>query len=166
MYSANYFIKNLGLEPHPEGGYFTSSYSSDITICLNCNSPQCSENRLLWTSIYFLLKDHQVSLFHRLKSDELWYYQAGSSSTIYILTPCGKLITKKLGLDICKGELPQILVPRNSIFGTIVNNPGFSLSGCMVSPGFDYRDFEIMDRQYLLNNYPKYKNIILKLTKK
>ena len=102
--------------------------------------------------------------FHRLKSDEMWYYHAGNSLTIYIISPTGELITKQLGLDIANGESPQILVPKNYIFGSAMNNKGFSLVGCMVSPGFEFSDFELFERDFLLTTYPAHKEIITRLT--
>lgn len=123
------------------------------------------ESRKLWTSIYFLLKDGEVSNFHRLKSDEMWYYHSGSSLTIYMITPEGELITEELGLNIEKGEKPQILVPKDYIFGSAMNNEGYALVGCMVSPGFEFKDFELFERNYLLERYPEYEQVIIKLTK-
>ncbi len=95
----------------------------------------------------------------------MWYYHSGSPLTIYMITPKGELITEQLGLDIEKGEKPQVLVPKNYIFGSAMNNKGYALVGCMVSPGFEFRDFELFERDTLLNLYPKYKETIEKLTR-
>ncbi len=141
--------------PHPEGGYYKETFVSNQRI----------NDRNLWSSIYFLLKDGEVSHFHRLKSDEMWYSHSGSSLTIYMITPNGKLITEQLGLDLNKGEKPQVLVPKNYIFGSAMNNPGHGLVGCMVSPGFEFEDFELFEREDLLNQYPQHEEIIIKLTR-
>ncbi|GAB6169264.1 cupin domain-containing protein [Clostridium carnis] len=159
MNSADYFIEKLQLEPHVEGGYFKCSFLSDQTISID------SKKKDLWSSIYFLLKTNEVSNFHRLKSDEMWYYHAGSPLTIYMITPSGELITKQLGLDISNGESPQVLVPKGYIFGSAMNENGFSLVGCMVSPAFIFEEFELFEREFLLNKYPQHKDIILKLTR-
>ena len=121
-------------------------------------------SRILWTSIYFLLRDGEVSNFHRLKSDEMWYYHSGSPLTIYMISPEGEFITEQLGLNIENGEKPQVLVPKDYIFGSAMNNEGYALVGCMVSPGFEFRDFELFKRSFLLEKYPQYEEIILKLT--
>ncbi|AYE34625.1 cupin [Clostridium septicum] len=160
MESAKYYIKKLGLIPHVEGGYFKESFLSTESINQNSNEYRC-----LWSSIYFLLETGEVSNFHRLTSDEMWYYHAGSSLTIYMISPNGELITKNLGLNIDKGESPQVLVPKNYIFGSAMNNEGFSLVGCMVSPGFDFKDFELFERNDLLEKYPEHEDIIVKLTR-
>jgi predicted cupin superfamily sugar epimerase len=82
-----------------------------------------------------------------------------------MITPEGELITEELGLNIEKGEKPQILVPKDYIFGSAMNNEGYALVGCMVSPGFEFKDFELFERKYLLERYPEYEQIITKLTK-
>lgn len=164
-FSADYYIETLNMIPHIEGGYYKESFVSTDTIITNKLSGKDCVERPLWTSIYFLLRTGEVSNFHRLKSDEMWYFHSGNPLTIYIITPEGELITKKLGLNISKGEAPQVLVPKNHIFGSAMNDEGFALVGCMVSPGFDFKDFELFKRSDLLNRYPQYDYIINKLTK-
>ncbi|EDT85486.1 cupin domain-containing protein [Clostridium botulinum] len=164
MKDANYFIEKLDMIAHPEGGYYKESFISAENIT-DSDSTTFEDKRILWTSIYFLLRNGEVFNFHRLKSDEMWYYHSGSPLTIYMITPKGELITEQLGLDIEKGEKPQVLVPKNYIFGSAMNNKGYALVGCMVSPGFEFRDFELFERDTLLNLYPKYKETIEKLTR-
>lgn len=156
MKTAEYYIEKLEMLPHVEGGYFKESFLSESL---------CNTDKKLWSSIYFLLRTGEVSHFHRLKSDELWYYHAGESLTIYMITPEGNLITKQLGLNIENGESPQVLVPKGCIFGSAMNNDGFSLVGCMVSPAFEYKDFELFNRDELLSLYPEHQSIINKLTR-
>ncbi|EHN15229.1 MULTISPECIES: cupin domain-containing protein [Clostridium] len=165
MKDANYFIEKLDMTAHPEGGYYKEGFISAENITDSDLTTTFEDKRILWTSIYFLLRNGEVSNFHRLKSDEMWYYHSGSPLTIYMITPEGELITEQLGLDIEKGEKPQVLVPKNYIFGSAMNNKGYALVGCMVSPGFEFRDFELFERDTLLNLYPKYKETIEKLTR-
>ena len=155
---SKYFIENLNMEKHPEGGSYKESFISEETLKFN------GEENKLWTSIYFLLHTGEVSHFHRLKSDEMWYFHAGEALTIYMISPKGEFIEKQLGLNIHNGETPQVLVPKGFIFGSSMNNEGFSLVGCMVAPGFRFEDFELFNREDLLKKYPNYKNIIEKLT--
>ena len=156
MKTAEYYIEKLEMLPHVEDGYFKESFLSESLY---------NTDKKLWSSIYFLLRTGEVSHFHRLKSDELWYYHAGESLTIYMITPEGNLITKQLGLNIENGESPQVLVPKGCIFGSAMNNDGFSLVGCMVSPAFEYKDFELFNRDELLSLYPEHQSIINKLTR-
>ncbi len=164
MHSADYFIKNLKMTAHPEGGFYKEIYASEENITSQELKVDFDGSRILWTSIYFLLRDGEVSNFHRLKSDEMWYYHSGSPLTIYMINPNGRLITEQLGLDVAHGEKPQVLVPKDYIFGSAMNHEGYALVGCMVSPGFEFRDFELFKRTDLLDKYPQYEEIIKKLT--
>ncbi|MDF2594374.1 MAG: cupin [Clostridia bacterium] len=150
MFTAQYFIEKLEMMPHVEGGYYKECFLSD---------------ERMWSSIYFLLEQGDVSHLHRLQSDELWYYHAGSSLTIYIIDVEGKLTEKQLGLDIEKGEVPQVLVPKGTIFGSAQNKEGFSLVGCMVAPAFTFEGFELFEREELLQKYPEHRDIIVRLTR-
>ncbi|WP_042276361.1 cupin domain-containing protein [[Clostridium] dakarense] len=156
MKSAQYYIEKLDMTPHVEGGYFKESVLSKDSF---------REDKKLFSSIYFLLETGEVSNFHRLTSDEMWYYHDGQALTIYMITPDGELITKQLGLDIENGEVPQVLVPKGYIFGSAMNNNGFSLVGCMVAPAFTFDDFELFERNQLLNMYPHLEDVIKKLTR-
>ncbi len=55
------WVKELGLEPHPEGGYYVRKLASPHTTTVNGNE------RPLYTSIYFLLTSNNPSHFHKLK---------------------------------------------------------------------------------------------------
>lgn len=156
--SADYYIEKLALEPHPEGGYYKSSFTADESI------EAFGTTRKLYTNIYFLLKSGEVSHFHRLKSDEVWYYHGGSSLIIHIIDEDGDYRELKLGLNLEAGEQPQAIVRKNSIFGSsVIEEDSFSLVGCMVSPGFDFADFELFNQQELLIQYPQHAKIIQRL---
>jgi uncharacterized protein len=72
----------------------------------------------------------------------------------------------RLGPNVNEGENFQVVVPANSWFGAICNTrDSFTLSGCTVSPGFDFRDFEMGSRQKLAKEFPQFAKEILLLTK-
>lgn len=155
---ANYFIEKLALERHPEGGYYKNTFVSGETI------DAFDTTRKLYTNIYFLLKSGEVSHFHRLKSDEVWYYHGGSPLTIHVIHENGDYEEIKLGLNLEAGERPQAIVRKNSIFGSsVIEQNTFSLVGCMVSPGFDFADFELFTQEALLKLYPQHEEMIRKL---
>ncbi len=158
MKTKEYYIKNLKLNPHPEGGYYSEEYRSSYDIDIKGNK------RSLATSIYFLIAENNVSNFHSLKSDELWYFHDGTSLDIAIIDEDGNHYVEKLGLDIENGEKPFIKIPAGSIFGSY-NNGGFSLVSCVVSYGFDFEDFKLYKREELLEKYPEHASIIKKLTR-
>jgi uncharacterized protein len=161
------WVSKLGLSPHPEGGYYKRTFESDEQITDKELSVNFEGQRKLFTSIFFLLTSDDVSHFHRLKSDELWYFHAGSPLTIHVINENGEYQELKLGLNLDKGEIPQIMVKKNSIFGSsVMEKDTFSLVGCMVSPGFEFRDFELFTQEELLQKYPQHREIIMKLAYK
>lgn len=161
---AMYYVSKLGLEPHPEGGYYKQTFVSNEQVTDKGLSVTYDGKRKLYTSVYFLLTSTDVSHFHRLKSDELWYYHAGSSLTVHIIHENGTYEEIKLGLNLEQGQVPQTLVSKNSIFGSsVMEEDAFSLVGCMVSPGFEFQDFEMFTQAELLSKYPEQKEIIMKL---
>lgn len=164
MYTANYFIDKLKLKEHPEGGYYNECIITDNTFDSSCLEGLSGE-RKLWQSIYYLLKDRGISALHRLNSDEIWYYHSGSPLVIYIFDKDENLVQKKLGLDVERGEMPQVIIHRGEIFGAAMDGTGYSLVGCMTSPGFRFEDYELMDRTEMIKKYPQYEQIIKRLTK-
>lgn len=161
MKTARYYIEKLNMNSHPEGGYYKEVYASPLSY----TSP--SGNRPLATSIYFLLENEDVSHFHELKSDELWYFHGGAPLDVYILNKNGELTIKTLGLNLEQGETPQLLVPAGAIFGSCLQNPkeaAYSLVGCAVAFGFHFDDFKLYDREELLPLYPQHQEAIIKLT--
>lgn len=152
-------IDTLNLSPHPEGGFYKRTYASDHTI-LN----EKKEERHVCTAIYYLLRDGGKSLFHRIRSDELWFFHLGEP--LEIISIQGEhLKTIFLGNDIEKGEVPQAAIPANTWFAAwIKNEKGFSLVSCTVSPGFDFSDFELAKREDLVQQFPHLKDIIEEFT--
>ncbi|MFY9901535.1 MAG: cupin domain-containing protein, partial [Trichococcus sp.] len=62
----------------------------------------------------------------------------------------------------------QFTVPKGVIFGSSIegSSEDYSLVSCMVSPGFDYRDFELLPFDALLKVYPDSGDILEKLAYK
>jgi len=84
-----------------------------------------------------------------------------------MISPEGTYEAKKLGLNVEEGEVPQIAVPKNTIFGSSVEDADtFSLVGCMVAPGFDFEDFELFTQDELLVDYPQHEEVIRKMAYK
>ena len=129
-------INELELQAHPEGGYYKETYRSSQTLE--------GQDRQLLTSIYFLLTAENVSRFHRIKSDELWYFHAGSPLIVHTLSERGHE-QHHLGLDLSKGQQPFLWIPKDTIFGSsILDAEGYALVSCAVAPGFDFADFELI----------------------
>jgi predicted cupin superfamily sugar epimerase len=163
--SAEYWIKELQLQPHVEGGYFRETYRAEEGIRKEHLPPRYGSDRPFSTAIYFLLKSSQVSKCHKLRSDEMWHYYDGSPMTLHIIDLKGALKQLNLGPSAGRGEHFQAVVRAGWWLGAEVAEPeSYCLAGCTVAPGFDFEDFELGRRDPLLTAYPAHREIILKLT--
>lgn len=165
MFPAKYWVEKLKMQSHPEGGFFAETYRSDELIDKNSLPKRFSGDRNFSTGIYFLLESHHFSAFHRIQSDEMWHFYAGDALNVYYIDNEGNMQIIKLGNNPEKGEVFQAVVPAGVWFGSkpAVEN-SYSLVGCTVAPGFDFADFEMPDRQTLLQEFPQHEIIIKMLT--
>lgn len=155
---ASYWIEKLDLKEHPEGGYFSEVYRHNIEVFTG------EGNRSLGTSIYFLLKGDQKSHFHQLTSDEIWYFHQGSPVTVHCFQN-GHYSERILGAG---PEMNlQLIIEAGTIFAAApqVTN-SFCLMGCVVMPGFDFRDFRLLESDDLLKKYPEHRDLIRDFTLK
>ena len=161
MHTAKYWIEKLDLKQHPEGGFYSETYRSKETIAQNALPDRYTSDHSFGTAIYFLLRSEDVSAFHRLKSDELWFFHLGSSVEVVFLTENG-IESHILGADYEKGERLQLVIPANTWFGARVLTPdnNFVLVSCTVSPGFEFQDFELAQKEDLLAEFVGCKEVI------
>jgi predicted cupin superfamily sugar epimerase len=130
---ADEIIERLGLEPHPEGGHYRETWRADAS----------EGERAAGTAIYFLLRQGEVSHWHRVDSAEIWHHYAGAPLELTIAaSDGGPAETHVLGPDLAAGARPQVIVPPGAWqsarpLGT------WLLVGCTVSPGFDFATFEL-----------------------
>lgn len=161
-----FWINELKLHKHTEGGYYKEIYRSFHFFPEECLPQKYSGRRNCSTSIYYLLPGNEVSHFHRLLSDEIWFFYTGSSLAIYIIDQKGILTKVYLGNNIQNKEVFQVVIPANCWFGAEVNDKkNFSLVSCVVAPGFDFKDFELAKRDDMKKKYPQHADIINKLAK-
>lgn len=166
MKNADYWIAKLELLSHPEGGYYKEVFRSNEKIEANNLPERYTGPRTFYTSIYFLLKKNQLSKFHKLKSDEIWYYHAGNPVKIHTIDNKGKYHEKILGTDIEKKQSMQVIFTEGTWFAAEVIEQiyNYSLVGCMVAPGFEFEDFELADGNELVNLYPSHEDVIKNFT--
>lgn len=125
-------IAALGMQPHPEGGWYVQTFRDNPT-----------GGRGHSTAIYFLLERGQSSAWHRvIDAAEVWHHYAGASLELTVEGPAGGLETMRLGSDILVGERPQAIVPANT-WQTARSLGDWTLVGCTVAPGFDFKVFEL-----------------------
>ena len=168
--TSEFWIESLGLLKHPEGGYFKEVYRSNEIIPTKALPERFGGDRSFSTSIYFLLKNSDISAFHRINQDETWHFYYGDSVNIYIIDSCGFMDVVKLGNNPVKNEVLQYTVTKNCWFSASIlplkakSKFDFCLVGCTVAPGFDFADFEMAKRADLLKQYPEFSEIIKKHT--
>jgi len=126
--------ESLDLQPHPEGGWYRQTWAAPETVTL----PD-GRVRPTATLIYFLLPAGEASAWHRVASDEVWLAHRGSVALELGGVGPEPVLETTLVVDV---EQPQGLVPAGTWQRT-VPGPGDALVSCLVSPGFDFDDFEL-----------------------
>ncbi|WP_406683390.1 cupin domain-containing protein [Seonamhaeicola sp. MEBiC1930] len=166
MTEAENIAKTLNMQPHPEGGFYKETYRSKGLISENDLDDDISGKRNFSTGIYFLLTSNTFSAFHRIKQDEMWHFYKGSPLKLHIITDKEEYSSVIIGNNIEAGEVPQFTVNARDWFASEVVKPNdYSLVGCTVSPGFDFKDFELPEREFLISKFPQHSKIITKLTR-
>jgi uncharacterized protein len=131
---------SLGLEPHPEGGWYRQTWASPVTVTL----PD-GRSRPTATLIHFLLPAGASSAWHRVASDEVWLAHTGTVTLE--LGGDGSVpadpTSVLLGVDVERREQVQVLVPAG-VWQRTVPAGHDALVSCLVSPGFDFADFELL----------------------
>ncbi len=162
---AETIINQLGLIAHPEGGYYKENYRSNGKIAPASLWKEAKEPRSYSTAIYFLLEKDQFSAFHRIKQDEIWHHYLGDTLLLHVIDENGNYKKIKIGNDLQNNETLQYVVPANCWFASeVLDKHSFVLCGCTVSPGFDFRDFEMPNREFLVNQFPQHEALITQLT--
>ena len=126
----------LDLAPHPEGGWYRQTWVSPETVAL----PD-GRVRPTATLIYFLLPAGESSAWHRVRSDEIWL--AHSGTVIVQLGGSGAAPADEVTTVVVDAEQPQGLVPAG-VWQRTVPAAEDALVSCLVSPGFDFADFELL----------------------
>lgn len=130
MTDADDLVRLLGLEPHPEGGFFRETFRDAHT-----------GGRAHSTAIYYLLRVGERSRWHRVDAAEVWHFYAGDPLEL-LLEDGGAVSTHRLGTDVARGERPQAIVPAH-VWQSARPLGRFALVGCTVAPGFEFSGFEL-----------------------
>lgn len=162
---AKRIIEKFELEKHPEGGYFREVYRSKGTILKNYLPKEFDGDRNYATSIYFLLTPNDFSAFHKINQDEIWHFYTGATLKLHMISPEGFYSSVLIGTNFEENEIPQFVVPAQYYFAAeVLKKDAFAFVGCVVSPGFDFRDFNLPSCKELTAEYPQHKKIIERLT--
>ena len=133
-----------GLQAHVEGGFFSEVYTA----------PFEQDGRSICGSIYFLLDSGEISRFHVIDCDEIWYYHEGCGMKITVLTD-GKKEERLLGNNVRKGESPMAVIPKGCAFAAENLEPeGYTFVSCVTTPGFEYAGFRLLSADEVRERYP------------
>ena len=137
-------IDSLELEPHPEGGYYREMHRASALIReFNGNSKNA------YSSIYYLLSGNDFSAWHRIQSDETWFFHLGCDIAIHYFDAQNALTTLQIGLESMQF---QVTIPAGTWFAAKpVRADAFCLVSCVVGPAFTFTEFEMGQRQILLD---------------
>jgi len=161
--TAEEWAKALELVPHPEGGWYRETWRAKESIPHGVLPSGFHGDRSAGTCIYFLLRGGRPSRLHRIASDEIWHWYQGAPLSVHVLQDDGICHELKLGPDPVAGQSFQAVVPAGVWFGA-ESHGEWTLCGCTVSPGFDFADFEMGDRNTLLSRFPGHRDTVDRLT--
>jgi predicted cupin superfamily sugar epimerase len=124
----------LDLAPHPEGGWYRRTWTSDVVVGTPAG-PRPSA-----TAVLYLLED--VSRWHRVRSTELWCWHRGSA---IVLRRGGSGAAPVAAVEVrLDAGSPQLVVPAGQWQTARLLGSEPALVTCVVSPGFDFADFELL----------------------
>lgn len=136
----------LGLEPHPEGGWYREMFASDVEVTVQRDGGPAV--RRASTLIEFLLPAGESSAWHVVASPEVWIWQGPGVVRLELGgdgdTPSSDPERVVLGSDYDAGQVPQATVPAG-VWQRTVPADEDALVACLVSPGFDFADFRLAD---------------------
>jgi predicted cupin superfamily sugar epimerase len=130
--SADDVVRLLGMAPHPEGGHYCETFRDQAAG---------NGSRSASTAIYFLLREREISSWHRIDAAEVWHWYAGAPLKLSIAEGDSRqeiLLGNRLGA----GERPQAVVPAGA-WQQAASAGSWTLVGCTVAPGFDFSGFEL-----------------------
>jgi uncharacterized protein len=130
--TADEVVRLLGLQPHPEGGFYRETFRAAVE----------GEQRAASTAIYYLLREGDVSAWHRVDADEVWHHYAGAPLELTLSDGGRDRSTVRLGTDLADGERPQAVVPAGA-WQTARSLGAWTLVGCTVAPAFEFSGFEM-----------------------
>lgn len=155
-------IRELGLEPHVEGGYFKRTFQADHRPGIDTPAGE----RFTLTSIYYLLtREAPTGHWHLNRSDILHFWHLGAPVEYYLIHPDGRLETAVLGPDLAAGQQLQLVVRGGVWKASHLPAGGYGLISEAVSPGFDYADMALGERAELLSRFPQHADLVRRFTR-
>ena len=142
MTSIDDVVSRLGLQPHPEGGWYRELYRDPAV-----------------TTIYYALPPRGLSPLHRLRTRaELWHFYGGAPLQLHLIVD-GRHTRVTLGPDA-----PVAVVPPGAWQAARAGDDG-AWCGCTVAPAFDFADWELPSRAALMAELPSLAPVVMELTR-
>jgi predicted cupin superfamily sugar epimerase len=127
-----HLIAELGLEAHPEGGWYRRSWVA----------PAEGGERPGGSAIYYLLLAGEVSAWHRIDATEIWHFYAGDPLELRRQWGDGRSDALVLGPEVHAGQRPQAVV-EPGVWQTARPLGHYTLVGATVTPAFTFEGFEL-----------------------
>jgi hypothetical protein len=136
MTDAAAIIRDLGLQPHPEGGHYRETFRDPVTL----GSGEVARGAS--TAIYYLLQAGERSHWHRVDAAEVWHWYAGAPLALTVSEDGRTAEARLLGPDLAAGQRPQLAVPAKA-WQAAESRGAWTLVGCTVAPAFRFEGFEM-----------------------
>lgn len=132
MTTAQEIIDILGLQRHPEGGWYVQTFRDEAE----------HDGRAHSTAIYYLLEGGDRSHWHTVDAVEIWHYHAGAPLQLSLSEDGISARALVLGADLRAGQRPQGLVRRGE-WQSARSLGDWTLVSCTVAPGFEFSGFRM-----------------------
>lgn len=127
-----FMVRQLGLKPHPEGGYYRETFRDEPG----------ADGRAVSTAIYYLLPGPEPAAWHRVDAAETWHHYAGSPLRLSLAENPDGITEFVLGSDLENGHRPQWTIGAG-LWQRAQSLGAWTLAGCTVAPGFEFSGFEL-----------------------
>jgi hypothetical protein len=136
---ADELVRELGLAPHPEGGFYRELFRSRRMV----RTDDGRSERWAATTIFYLLRGGDVNRWHRVASDEIWHWYEGAPLELHLLDPqLTRQRTEMIG-PVDASSVPVRVVPA-ACWQAVRCTGEYTLAGCTVAPGFEFSDFRLL----------------------
>jgi predicted cupin superfamily sugar epimerase len=140
-------VERLGLEPHPEGGWYRRTWRAGLTLPASALPADYDGDRPAATCISYLLAPGERSRWHRVRSAELWLWQGGGPLRLSDggtgEQPAAAAADLLVGPDTAAGQVLQYAFAPGAWQSAEPAGDEPVLVACVVVPGFDWADFTL-----------------------
>lgn len=133
-------IALLGLEPHPEGGFFREVFRSTSRVA----TADARGARSALTTIYFLLSAGTQSRWHQVDSDEVWHFYEGDPLELLELDARARTLSRHRLGPVGDGDASPVRTIPAGAWQAARPLGAYTLVGCTVGPGFEFADFRML----------------------